>query len=196
MVQILQIKCPKCGKVLQVKQQEGLEKAYVTCPVCKTKSPFTSFLSATTQKSEDTELPGGLKYKKSNEDLTDIAGVGHSAIGCLTERSGKRWNLHHGVNTIGRKLQSDPQQVDIAIYDYTGERKMSRNHAKIEVISQPDGSCKHVFFNWQNKNNTYIDGELIETGDRIVLHNGMTLRFANVDVRFVIEDTENTEFTN
>lgn len=178
MDQYIQIKCPFCGAVLKVKQQTGLEKASITCPVCKKKSPFSSYETVVNKDREETELPGGF-----NVD---------TAIGCLVEKSGQRWSLHFGVNTVGRKLQSGPQQVEIPISDYTGERKMSRNHAKIEVIRLATGPAKHVLYNWQNKNLTYVGGEPIESGDRIVLKNGMVIKFANVDVKFVIEDSEAT----
>lgn len=69
---------------------------------------------------------------------------------------------------------------------------MSRNHAKIEVIRLSKGNSKNILCNWQNKNPTYVGGEPLESGDRIVLNNGMVIRFANVDVKFVIEDTEAT----
>lgn len=41
--QFIRIKCPHCGAVLKVKQQLGLEKASLTCPVCKKKSPFSNY---------------------------------------------------------------------------------------------------------------------------------------------------------
>ena len=192
MVQIIQIKCPHCGAVLKVKQQPGLEKASITCPVCKKKSLFTAFETVINKDSDVTELPGGVKSKQNSEDTTEFGASVNSSIGCLVEKSGKRWALHLGVNTVGRKLQSNPQQVEVPVSDYTGERKMSRNHAKIEVIRLPNGSAKHVLYNWQNKNMTYVGGEPIETGDRIVLQNGMVIKFANIDVRFVIEDPEAT----
>ena len=69
---------------------------------------------------------------------------------------------------------------------------MSRNHAKIEVIRLANGSAKHVLYNWQNKNQTYVGGDPIESGDRIILNNGMVIKFANIDIRFVIEDSEAT----
>ena len=193
MDQFIQIKCPHCGAVLKVKQQPGLEKASITCPVCKKKSPFTDFGTVINKDSEETELPGGAKPKQDGEDPTLYGASVNTAIGCLVEKSGKRWALHIGVNTVGRKLQADPQQVEVPVSDYTGERKMSRNHAKIEVNCLPNGSAKHVLYNWQNKNKTYVGGEPIETGDRIVLQTGMVIKFANVDVKFVIEDSDATQ---
>lgn len=192
MDQFIQIKCPFCGAVLKVKQQAGLEKASITCPVCKKKSPFSDYENVINKDSEETELPRGAKPKQDGEDPTLYGASVNTAIGCLVEKSGKRWALHLGVNTVGRKLQSNPQQVEIPISDYTGERKMSRNHAKIEVIRLANGSAKHVLYNWQNKNQTYVGGDPIESGDRIVLNNGMVIKFANIDVRFVIEDSEAT----
>ena len=192
MDQFIQIKCPFCGAVLKVKQQAGLEKASITCPVCKKKSPFSDYENVINKDSEETELPRGAKPKQDGEDPTLYGASVNAAIGCLVEKSGKRWALHLGVNTVGRKLQSNPQQVEIPISDYTGERKMSRNHAKIEVIRLANGSAKHVLYNWQNKNQTYVGGDPIESGDRIVLNNGMVIKFANIDVRFVIEGSEAT----
>ena len=192
MDQIIQIKCPFCGAVLKVKQQPGLEKASITCPVCKKKSLFTDFETVINKDSDVTELPGGVKSKQNSEDTTEFGASVNTSIGCLVEKSGKRWALHLGVNTVGRKLQSNPQQVEIPISDYTGERKMSRNHAKIEVIRLANGSAKHVLYNWQNKNQTYVGGDPIESGDRIVLNNGMVIKVANIDVRCVIEDSEAT----
>lgn len=210
----IKIKCPFCGAVLKVKQQPGLDKASITCPVCKNKSSFTASkaaldgaTSATMVDGDKTQLPGapynfgmdaektlytaGNKSHFNNEETTTAKPINIS-IGALVEKSGKRWPLHPGVNTIGRKLQSDPQQVDVPISDYTGARRMSRNHAKIEVIRLANGSAKHILYNWQNKNSTFVGGDPLEADDRIVLNNGTVLKFANVDVKFVIDDSEAT----
>lgn len=196
MDQFIQIKCPFCGAVLKVKQQAGLEKASITCPVCKKKSPFSDYENVINKDSEETEIPGGIKTKSNSEDTTTYNEFVNTTIGCLVEKSGKHWSLHPGVNTVGRKTQSGPQQVEIPITDYYAgtaqERKMSRNHAKIEVVRLANGSAKHILYNWQNKNTTYVGGDPIESGDRIVLNNGALIKFANIDVRFVIEDSEAT----
>lgn len=191
MDQNIKIKCPFCGAVIRVKQQAGLDKASVTCPVCSKKTPFTQWLPVTPNAAEETELPEALRAW-SGAGKAATGGFANAIVGCLIEQSGKRWALHQGVNTVGRKLQSDPQQVDIPVFDYTGERKMSRKHAKIEVARLADGSVKHILYNWQNKNETCVDGNQIESGDRIVLKSGMVIRLTNVDVKFVIEDPDAT----
>ncbi|MCF0196013.1 MAG: FHA domain-containing protein [Bacteroidaceae bacterium] len=190
MEQQIHIKCPYCGVILKVNPQPGLGNAHITCPVCKRKSPFTDF--ARLEQKDPKETENTVRRAASGNDPTELPCNRNYTVGCVVERSGKAWQLRVGVNTIGRKLQTPPQQVDIPINDYTGERRMSRNHAKIEVIRLADGSVKHVLCNWQNKNRTYIAGEPLEADDRIVLHDGAVIRFANIDVRFSIEDSENT----
>lgn len=196
MSQTIKIKCPSCGAILNIKEQAGLEKASVTCPICKEKALFTDYAKVIERDSEATELPHGFKSKSESEDATLYGNAIQNAKGCLIEKSGKRWALHAGVNTVGRKLQSGVQQVDIPITDYhagtSEERKMSRSHAKIEVVRLANGGCKYLLYNWQNKNYTYISGEPINSADKIVLHNGMVIKFANIDVTFILEDSEAT----
>ena len=103
MDQFIQIKCPFCGAVLKVKQQAGLEKASITCPVCKKKSAFSDYETVINKDSEETELPGGFRSKQNSEDTTEFGASVNTFIGCLVEKSGKRWALHLGVNTVGRK---------------------------------------------------------------------------------------------
>ena len=80
MDQFIQIKCPFCGAVLKVKQQAGLEKASITCPVFKKKSPFSDYENVINKDSEETELPGGFKSKQSNEE-TEVGGSVNMTIG-------------------------------------------------------------------------------------------------------------------
>lgn len=184
------IKCPSCGAVLRVKDQPGLQNAFLTCPVCKEKRPFSDY-KVIAQPPEDPTEPANGAYQYE-EDITEPGGQANTLLGCLMEQSGKRWLLHPGVNTVGRKLQAGPQKVEIPVNDYTGQRMMSRSHAKIEVIRLPNGGYKHVLSNWQNKNKTFVNGAPLDATDKIVLHHGMVIRFANVEVRFVIEDSEDT----
>lgn len=37
------IKCPCCGRLLTLKEQEGIESKYVVCPICKNKAPFNEY---------------------------------------------------------------------------------------------------------------------------------------------------------
>ncbi|MCQ2344697.1 MAG: FHA domain-containing protein [Paludibacteraceae bacterium] len=184
MEQYLRIKCPFCGKILTIKNQDGVEKCAVICPACKKKSQVASCQRVLLKNDEETDLNG----KNKNEDsVTDFSVGNNKSIGGLVEKSGKRWPLHVGVNTIGRKPLDPALQSDIPIQDYTGLKKMSRHHAKIEVQILPNGSCKHILYNWENKNPTFVGNEKINNNDRIVLSNGMNLKFGDLEVRFVIE---------
>lgn len=40
---VIKIKCPFDGAVLSVKNQPGIERKSVTCPVCRNKYPFTRY---------------------------------------------------------------------------------------------------------------------------------------------------------
>ena len=185
----IQIKCPFCGALLKVKQQPGLDKASITCPVCKRKSAFNDYRKVAAHESEDTDYLNGGGH---GGEHTEINEGGNGWIGCLVEKSVKRWSLHVGVNTVGRKTVSTPPQADIPITDCTGQRLMSRKHARIEVVRLPGGGYKHVLSNWLNKNPTTVDGGTMEADDRIVLHDGMAIRFADIEVKFIISDPEGT----
>ena len=185
----IQIKCPFCGALLKVKQQPGLDKASITCPVCKRKSAFNDYQKVAAQESEDTDY---LNNGGSGGEQTEINAGGKGWIGCLVEKSGKRWSLRVGVNTVGRKTVTMPLQADISITDCSDKRLMSRKHARIEVTRLPGGNYKHVLSNWLNKNPTFVDGGKLEADDRVVLHDGMTIRFADIEVKFIISDPEGT----
>lgn len=192
MDEIIKIKCPHCSAMLKVKNQPNLEKASITCPVCKQRSPFTAFLPAQNKPAsaaEDTQLPGA--NSGDAESKTQFRPAGNAAIGELVEQNGKRWPLHEGLNTIGRKpLQSAPL-AEIAIED--PGKKMSRKHAKIEAVRLLDGSIKHILSNWENANPTLVGGVALAQEDRVVLHNGTLLRLGETDVRFVIQDADETQ---
>ncbi len=185
----VRIKCPFCSAILKVKQSANLENASITCLVCKRKSAYTDYVSVKEISDEETQIPG-----KALEGGT-IVPPQFAGDAYITERSGLRWKLHPGRNTVGRKLQSDPQQVDIPISDYSGERKMSRNHATIDAIPLPVGGCKYVLQNWKNLNPTKVDGTQLQECDRIVLHPGSVITLANIEVRFEMEKGSNDDCT-
>ena len=96
------------------------------------------------------------------------------------------------VDFICPVCKSKSLLADVPVFDYSGEKRMSRKHAKIEVARLTNGCCKHILQNWQNKNPTYISGDQLRADDRIVLQNGMIIKFANIEVKFIIKDSEET----
>ena len=54
----------------------------------------------------------------------------------------------------------------------TDDRFFSREHMLINVRRLPDGGIKVDVSNYKNKNATYVNNNLLEQGDAIVLHDG------------------------
>lgn len=190
---IISIRCIHCGAILQVRNQEGIEKLSVTCPNChekfKVAEGMASHSSTKKPDGEDT-IYGPAGTSEAGDEGTTIGGSGNHAVGMLKDMaSGKVYTLKQGVNTIGRASQTCG--ATIKIEDPT--RKMSREHATIEVNIMPNGSFRHFIRNWHNKNKTYVGGVLLQEGDCFVLQNRQEIRFASVTLQFIIpEDGEET----
>ena len=151
---MIDIKCPKCGKVLRLQNQPGIERMFVPCPVCGTRSPFSA-CERVVKKQVDkaTELPSSLKADKV------------FLVDCAT---GVSYELPLGSNSIGRAHATSTANVQIT----TTDRGMSRVHSAINVIKTNSGNLRCVISNANNKNATYVNGEKLEDGDEIVLHDG------------------------
>jgi len=192
MAEMINIKCPYCSALLKVQEQPGLENASITCPVCNRKTLFRDFKKiGNSSTDEDETITSNRKKKKVvDEDETITNNSGFLAIGCLIMPNGRTEQLHMGINTIGRESRSTLAEIHFP--DVHKTKKSSRNHAKIEVVKQSNGTCKHILYNWQNRTPTYVNGDMVDQGDRIILHNGDSLRFGDVPVRFIIADDEET----
>ena len=90
-------------------------------------------------------------------------------------------------NSLGKKDKEKTVIEDKNPNSATGDASK-----KIEVARLTNGCCKHILQNWQNKNPTYISGEQLMADDRIILQNGMIIKFANIEVKFIIKDSEET----
>lgn len=187
---LINIKCPYCSVILKVKNQPGLQNMSITCPVCKRKSLVRDFKVVKNKQDDEQTLVSQNKKSVTNEDATIVSEARIEPIGSLVLPNGKPIQLHIGVNAIGRESRST--LAEIKLPDKNKTRKISRNHAKIEVIRMANGSCKHILFNWENKNPTFVNGDVVEKDDRIVLHDNDRIRFVDVDVVFRIYDDEET----
>lgn len=151
---IIDIKCPKCGKVLRLHNQPGIERLFVPCPVCGTRSPFSACERIVKRQTDNvTELPSALKSDKV------------SLVDCAT---GEVYELPLGCNSVGRAHVTSSANVQIS----TTDRGMSRVHSSIDVIKTSSGNIRCVISNANNKNATFVNGEKLEEGDEIVLHDG------------------------
>lgn len=154
---MIYVKCPKCGRVLQIQNQPGIEHMFVTCPVCGTRSPLSA-CKRVVKKCEDTVL---FQHKVDKVFLVDNA-------------MGNSYELPLGCNSVGRAHATSLANVQIT----TTDKGMSRVHSVINVIRTNSGNLRCVISNANNKNATYVNGEKLEDGDEIVLHDGDIVRMS------------------
>ena len=151
---IIDIKCPNCGKVLRLKNQPGIERMFVPCPACGIRTPFSACERVVKSRADKaTQLPSFLKADKV------------FLVDCAT---GASYELPLGCNSIGRAHATSSADVQIS----TTDRGMSRVHSVINVVKTNSGNMRCVISNANNKNATYVNGEKLEDGDEIVLHDG------------------------
>ena len=192
-MQTKRITCPKCGVVLEVKNTKDEEVKQVTCPKCKTllKVKFAQPIEAPTYYggpkpgAEGATQLGGLSGAtvlggiKSGETQLVVPSAKASFTPHLSF-DGKDYSLLEGQNIIGRKASSSQATVQIE----TTDRYMSRQHISITVSTLPDGTKKAVLSNYQNKNQTIVDGQEITTGDKIHLTDGDKITMGHTTVVF------------
>jgi len=195
-MQTKRIICPKCRAVLDVKNSQNETVKQITCPSCKTvlqvkfqpqqepieaptyyappKQPATDCgETQLADNSGETVLGGGLN------GATQLYTPTQKATAKLTYE-GKDYPLKEGQNIVGRQGTTSKATVQIE----TADRYMSRQHCSITVTTLPDGTKKAVLSNYQNKNLTTIDGQLIETGDAIRLTDGNSITMGHTTVTF------------
>lgn len=170
--------CPSCSASLDVRIKVGTDKnrVNIVCPVCKTKNLLAAFTEKRSN-GDDTTLSG-------DTDITDLGdivnGVNGKATGCLRTRSGDTYRLKRGINVVGRKAETSDATVQIA----TGNRRMSRRHAIIEVT----GDGIHYLENVRDKkNSTSVNGRNVEDGDRFILRNDDRICMAGDELTFIMD---------
>ncbi|MBR5728609.1 MAG: FHA domain-containing protein [Prevotella sp.] len=188
-MQAKRIKCPNCGVVLDVKNSKNEEVKQITCPSCKTVlqvkfQPQQEPIEAKTYYAPP-------KQPVAENGATQLAGTSLGATQfvmsqkketskAILQYGGVSYPLEEGQNIVGRKATTSKASVQIE----TSDRYMSRQHCSITVKSMPDGTKKVVLSNYQNKNQTTIDGQSIETGDEIRLTDGNSIIMGHTTLTF------------
>jgi hypothetical protein len=188
---IIQIKCPFDGAVLSVKYQVGIEEKNVTCPVCKNKYPFTKYKRVTpaAQMQEGaTEYP---HWKSQEEPATELPQENAIVGRLVSENPYISFQLKPGRNVIGRKSVNSKADCQVD----TGESRMlSREHLVIEVKRVPTKGFVHYVSLYKEKvNKTYVENELLQYGDCLVLRHGDVLKLPDVTFKFELPDADATE---
>lgn len=164
-MEVVQIICPQCAVILRVKNPQNKTEKLISCPKCG-KKILIRF------KSQSTNEVGETQYRDNNTaGTTQLVDLRVEQKSCMLVHEGKEYELSLGSNTIGRKATSSSADIQFDIDD----RYMSRNHSLINVRRLPNGNLKADISNSRNKNATMVNGNNIEDGDVIVLHDGDTI---------------------
>lgn len=168
----VRIKCPVCGVILEAEDNPANNEKYVTCPNCKTRNKFSAFPKVRPVSSS------------SPEDCTEIKAVTDDAIGALVDpETGRKYPLKEGRNLIGRMTHSAPSPASVPIS--TDNRRMSRSHLFIDVIRGADGRYHAYASNASNRNETRINGVLLEQEDKLSLKHQDRLSLSGTDLIYL-----------
>ena len=193
-MQTKRIQCPKCGVVLDVKNSKNEEVKQITCPSCNATLQVKFELQDAPLEAKTYCAPP--KQETADNGATQLAGNGYGATMLATPKEkiekvidnaslvfdDKSYVLLEGQNIVGRKGNTSKATIQIA----TEDRYMSRQHCSITVTTLLDGTKKAVLSNYQNKNQTTIDGQPIETGDEIRLTDGNSITMGHTTMTFKI----------
>lgn len=188
---IVKIKCPQCGAVLSVKNQDGLSGKNVTCPVCKYKGLFTTFRNYVPKQS----YSGGDDATSYgfNPDATQFNGGENDIPGQLRVIStGKVFRLKEGRNVIGRQAHNTSADIQLPTGD---SMRMSREHLVITLKKVPGkGLTAFVTLFKEKVNKTYVNDSELFFGDTLVLNDGDIITLPDMKVKYEIPDNEHTTF--
>lgn len=166
----IKIKCPFCGKILIVADDPKNSGKKLRCPACKEASVYEDFKRVEEQKvSDETEVNVGSKTSSVSFSLTD-------------ELTGKSYILRQGRNLVGRMTYKSAPKADIPIC--TEDMGFSREHLYIEIVRGCDGIFHCYASNASNKNDTFINGELLPEGDKIGIENGDQIKSSTTTLVF------------
>lgn len=179
----IKIQCPHCKSVLTVKNPEALEGKQLVCPACKQQQPFASYPkvklrpAAPVTEEEDSHF--------NNEETlheTTIRNRGH------LEHAGVSYELHKGATVVGRKSPTSKAGIQIDLSDESPEigNTMSRAHVQITMQQGQSGYLHYLQSLPDAKNDTFINGQLLQKGDVIKLNDGDVITMGQVPVKFVI----------
>lgn len=181
-METMKIKCPNCGAILIVKKVPGMESKSVPCSVCKVTNPFVKFTEVKEQSydPEDTEL----KKKKTTKDDTDEEDTDFEKEALLYDTSTqKRYMLKDGLNLVGRKTYKKESVADVPIE--TLVKCFSRSHFYVDVLRY-GVDLKLKMYLAENKNDTFVNSERIEKGEKIILQEGDVIKCSSLELKVVI----------
>lgn len=178
----IEIRCPHCSSAFKVRNVEGIERKAVKCPNCGEKSPFVRCKRVEHDDRKDLGTDTSLVGQKKNSGY---------AVGKLVDtQTGASYQLQVGQNIIGREASSSQANV---MLDTRGERRMSREHAVVDVkYVDGRGYVHSIGLYKQDVNPTLLNGTQLVYPEKIRMKDGDIVDFPGVRVRFVIPERETT----
>lgn len=178
--------CPNCGAILEVVNSKNETIKQIFCPNCKIDlqvkfgSPPKKTLDAHTYYAPKSPNMGETQLSSGKVGATKLASPPSKRVSAKLVFNGVEYPLQMGRNVVGRKATTSQASIQID----TADRYMSRQHVLINLTKLSDGTIKATLCNYQNKNDTTIDGQPIETGDEIRLVDGNTITMGDTSVIF------------
>lgn len=168
-MEIIRIKCPFCGAILETQDNPANYEKTITCPNCKTKNVFKDFKRVVPKIVND-ETKIGFTREEEPGSLLDLQTL-------------HQYPLKEGRNLIGRKTVKTPPKADIPIE--TTDNGMSREHLFIDVMRGRDGHFHAYASNAKNQNSTLVNGVELEDGDKLGLKNNDVLQLCDTKLRYL-----------
>lgn len=188
---MVKVKCPNCGKLLNVKEVPGLDGKFVRCSVCDERRLFSEYRKVeeqAPQSSDETHLNYPKDKTKDSDDTcvadSDVTLLNSSAY-LVDMQTKKEYVLKDGKNYVGRNANSTPAKVNVRIE--TTDRGFSRAHLGIEVIKMADNVRKYKICNDDNKNFTFVNGDKLEKEDILFLKNKDIIKSSTVELQFLLK---------
>lgn len=181
----------KCGAILAIPYQPGIENKKITCPACGKEDYFKNCTpyndnAGSSGGSANGGSAGGQQADKEGTDILDENT--QIAMGHLIVMNGTavpyRYDLKTGRNVIGRK--SSEQGIDLAI-DTGVNKHISRKHIAIDVVTKAGSTpVFRVSLMKQRVNETRVNNMLLQYGDCILLKDGSYIQLPDgVRLQFV-----------
>lgn len=190
MADIVKIKCPKCGAVMNVKRVPGIECKSVKCPSCKEVNPFVKFRILNSN--SGIGQSGNEEPTHYGDEEPTMPQLNYNfTIGILRLPDGKEFELKNGANIIGRAAASSKATIQLPT-DPTHKR-LSREHIVIDVVKDPNQGYVHYASLYKKEvNTTKVNDAILEYGDKIKLLDGDKLYLPDMILTFELPDDDKT----
>ena len=177
---IKRVKCPKCNSLWDVKNNKNEAVKKFACPICKTplQVVFQMPYNFGDTSESDTILPDDGHTMLFDEGRTVLPELQVKEETCYLVVNGNNYDLLLGRNTVGRKATTSVASIQFV----TDDMYMSRHHSVINVRRMTSGEIKVDISNYENKNKTFVNGNILQNGESFVLHDGDSIKMGNTTV--------------